>query len=154
MGRYALAVVSLGLLLATMAAAQQAVPRINYENPLMAFATTIPEDWDVVTQLGGNVEIGLGAASDATLPGFPKIWFFFTKHTPDDEAKRLASDLEKISDGARAQVRQTGQAEWEVTMASNGGTRGPLLEQWFCRQQDKVNYVVGAVCSPATAPTT
>ncbi len=136
---------------AACAGAQGTVPRVDYINPLLAFGTTIPEDWDVVTQISGNVEIGLGAASDATLPGYPRIWFFFTKRTPADEAQRLAGDLQRLGAGEQATVRQTGPEEWEVTMASNG-TRGPLVEQWLCRTQDGQSYVLGAMCDPQTAP--
>ncbi len=146
-----MAVVILPGLLAARAGAQGTVPRVNYTNPLLAFGTTIPEDWDVVTQISGSVEIGLGAGSDATLPGYPSIWFFFTKRTPADEAQRLAADLQRLGAGEQAKVRQTGPDEWEITMASKG-TRGPLVEQWLCRTQGGQSYVLGAMCTPQTAP--
>lgn len=146
-------VVTLGVVacpIVSSAVAQMAVPRETCANPIAGFSIEIPEDWDMATGAGGNIEMAIDAALGAQLIGQPALWFFYVSNPPEEEAKRLARDLGML--GGTAQVRATGRPdEWEV-MASSNGLRGPLIERWLCRKERSMNYVIGAMARPDVYP--
>ncbi len=140
---------SLLLLVAAIAQAQGAVPRVTYDNPIAGFSLQIPEDWDMQMASGGNMEIAIDAAVGAGVAAQPALWFFYAPQPPEAEAQALARELGAL--GGSPQVRATGKPnEREVTVTTSGA-RGPLLMRWRCRQENGKSYVIGALVRPNVA---
>jgi hypothetical protein len=136
------------LLLASAVSAQQAVPRVRFDNPVAGFSLTIPEDWVMASGPAGNVEIAIDAAGGASLALQPALWFFSAPQPPEQEAQGLASALALLGNGAKPQVTAGGTpGGFEVTMTSTGA-RGALKERWLCRSERGRSYVIGAMGRP------
>jgi hypothetical protein len=128
------------------------VRRVTCENPIAGFSISIPEDWEVATAAGCNIEIAIDAPTGASITAQPALWFFYSKNTPKQTADDLAKALTAGGGGSKAEVRPAAKPdEFEVVMASAGGAFGKMNHRWLCRSEKKLTYVIGAMARPEVA---
>ena len=125
----------------------QAVPRVEYANPIAGFTITVPEDWEMGTGALGNTLIAIDGDASGGYPwAQPVLWFFRAKQAPQEAAQGLAAALRQM-DGATPQVQPAEGGGWEVTTTS-GGDRGNLAERWLCRGKPGAYYAIGGMTRP------
>jgi hypothetical protein len=121
-----------------------------YEHPIAGFSVEIPEDWEMGMGELGNVIIALDAdAGPGTCTFFPMLWFFYTSLPPQQMAAEVARGLDAL-DHSGPVAEQGANGEW-VVRATSQGPRGPLVEEWHCRQEGDRSYVLVSMVKPEFA---
>lgn len=129
------------------ALAQPPADRTTYVNGIAGISIDIPEDWEMGTGDLGNTFIALDAdGGTPTGALYPLLWFFRTSAPPRQMADEIARGLEALDHSSPA-VREGGPDEWVVSAVSSG-PRGPLVEEWHCRQEGNASYVLATMVRP------
>jgi len=142
--------------------AQPDVGRVVYDNPIVGFSLTIPEDWDMATGVLGDTVITMNSRTPSPLA--PALSFFYMRGTPEEGAEQLAQFLVAMGRGLGVDVQHglevslarvgpnpllppTGKPDEEdVRLALSAGPPiGDVVGRWLCRQEKGTTYVIGMI---------
>lgn len=132
------------------ARADAQVATVTYDNPVVGFSLSVPEDWDMGTGVLGETVITINPRAPS--PMAPTLSFFYLPTGPEEGAHQIAQFLVAVGQGLgvplEPQVRATGiQGEWEVTATVNLPVVGEVRGRWLCRNEKGTTYVIGFVAT-------